>query len=129
MMSKKFSLPNDNIDFECPYNMPWESKQDPNAKSIVQSQPIPGPAQVKTFIQAAAKGDYVSDEIIKERLNICRTCEFRRVTEQGNEWCGVCGCKISPDGRKIDNLAAHVEDLPKYGCKHINRNTGKGWKR
>ena len=129
IMAQHLTVPGGKIDFICPYNVPWGFKKDSAQLSIVEKRHLPTPSQVKTFVKAVTTGERVSPEIAKERIETCRTCQFRRVTPEGLEFCGVCGCKVSANDREITNLAAYVENLPHYGCKAPNRKNGNGWKR
>ena len=76
---------------------------------------------------AATFGAYVSDEIRAEREAICRECEMMAVDKAGEPRCTLCGCGVS--GRRIINLAAYEERLPRWGCKHPARGHGIGWVR
>lgn len=83
-------------------------------------------ASAATFAQAALTGTYVSDEVRAQREAICATCD-KGVDDKDGRRCSVCGCGVSPRRRKIANLAAYAEELPKWGCKHPERGKGKGW--
>jgi hypothetical protein len=95
--------------------------------AVVEQRPVPTLGQVKTLAEAMFTGKFVAPEIVAQRMANCRTCDKLRVTPQGVEWCGVCGCRVSRKDREITNLAAYEENLPKWGCKHPLRKKGKGW--
>ncbi len=95
--------------------------------AVVQERSLPTIAQAKTFARAILTGKYVAREVVAQRLEICRRCEKRRITQAGVEWCGMCGCKVGRKDRELDNLAAYEEKLPKWGCKHPLRGEGRGW--
>jgi hypothetical protein len=66
----------------------------------------------------------VSLEIFEERKAICMQCPHRR-----DDACGICGCKVIHTRMFIKNLAQVDEQLPRWGCKHPERSSGKGWLR
>lgn len=80
-----------------------------------------------TLAQALLKAEYVSQAVAEERRAICETCEHA-LHRAGTIHCGLCGCKCK-GGPSLLNLTAHVESLPKWGCKHPKRADGKGWAR
>lgn len=114
-LGKSFRLPGDDIDFACPIGIAWYGKQ-----------PTTSPSQIVSFARAAVLGEYVSQEIIDERIATCRECEHRRNNGK-RDWCNMCGCALGSE-REISNLAAYVED-DSHGCHHPQRAIGKGWKR
>ena len=93
----------------------------------VEEKPTPTIKQMGSFFQALALGKRVSLDVIQERESVCRSCDNARKTEEGELWCGICGCGVAPDDKKIRNLAAYEENLPIWGCKHPERHLGKGW--
>jgi hypothetical protein len=93
-----------------------------------QQRPAPALRQALTLAMALSTAKRVSSETVQARMKTCQACEFRRLDKQGQAWCGVCGCSVSSDDRKIVNLAAYVENLPHWGCKHPKRKEGAGWK-
>lgn len=93
----------------------------------VENKPLPTPIQIITFAQALVTGRKVSLEIMNERTEICKKCEFARQTDDGDMWCGKCGCSVSTNDKKIQNLAAYEENLPIWGCKYPDKSKG-GWK-
>lgn len=97
------------------------------ASSVVQERPTTTLRQVKTFAEAVIAGRYVAAEVVAERVAVCQQCDKKRVTRAGVEWCAVCGCKVSRKEKEVTNLAAYVENLPKWGCKHPLRKKGHGW--
>ena len=119
-------------DFDCPYGVAWEIKEAEKVETdvVTTSRPEGTFKQAQSFGQAIVTGKYVANEILKERVAICGKCEFLRIDPNGHEWCAVCGCKTSSEDRKINNLAAYEENLPKWGCKYPKRHYGiGGWKR
>ena len=62
---------------------------------------VPGAwRMVATFAKAVAQhvasgAQYVTREILEERLNICAICDRRTVGEDGRERCSVCGCYLT----------------------------------
>ena len=92
---------------------------------------------------AASAGERVSDEITKERVetacenahwNPGHPCEWALKTPAGQLHCGRCGCNLSATEKLLPNLARMAEKRDKdgkitVGCKHPERNQGKGWKR
>jgi len=66
-------------------------------------------------------GRSASPEIVAQRLEICRRCEKRRAGAMGVEWCGVSGAKVNGRELRLENLVAHEENLPRWGCKHPER--------
>jgi hypothetical protein len=99
-----------------------------SVETIEKSRTIPTVKQLGTFVLAVATGKYVTLEIVQERKAICASCEFQ-MSDNGVAWCGICGCKVSGESKKIDNLAAYEENLPLWGCKHKLRAQEMGWKR
>lgn len=78
--------------------------------------------------QAILTARKVSDEICQERSKICGVCQFKHVDKHGIPYCGQCGCQVSSNDTAILNLCRYEENLPKWGCKHPQREIG-GWKR
>jgi len=91
-----------------------------------QPQPIPTVNQAAKAGRAILTNAKVSQETMEQRVLICSTCKFVGKSAD-SMWCTLCNCPLSMDERKIFNLAAHVENLPLYGCKHPERKNGKGW--
>ena len=119
-----------NADFECPFGVCWNDGRSRVEKPVeTVNRPRKTAQQVKSLGQAIISGKYVAKDVLDERVAICGKCEFLRVAPNGDEWCGICGCKASAEDRKITNLAAYEENLPMWGCKHSKRKTGFGWKR
>ena len=117
-------------DFECPEGFAWGISEPPQSLLIhAEDRPEKTIKKAKSFAQAILTGEYVDKGILEERVAICGKCSFLKVDPKGNEFCGICGCKTSADERKIDNLAAYKENLPKWGCKFPNRPHSGGWKR
>jgi len=83
--------------------------------------------QLTNFAVAATTGALVPTRIRKQREAVCRGCDMVRWDEQRRPWCNVCGCGVSNADREIRNLAAYVENLPRWGCKHPKRGPGVGW--
>ena len=137
---KIFKTPNASEDFECPFGVPWGAKSGVKGGSQeslpIQSRPSPTISQAKTFAQAALTSNYVSDEILKERTEICGKCKYLKIDPNGLEFCMICGCSISIENKKVKNLASYEEGpiqpngQPKWGCKFPDRNLNKGgWRR
>lgn len=99
-----------------------EKSDCPKSKFVqikVEDRKTPTVRQVLTVAKAMATGKRVEDKsIIEKRLQICRQCEWLRQDSDKNFWCGVCGCKMSDDDKKLLNLAAFEENLPLWGCKY-----------
>jgi len=93
----------------------------------VSARPAVTAVKVATFARAMITGEYVDPQIVEARIAICSTCEFRKTDAAGVSFCGICGCSVSPESRKLTNLAAYQENLPAWGCKHPNRKNGAGW--
>ena len=89
----------------------------------------PTARKILSFAKAALSGKYVSAEIVEERMKACGTCEFRRADREGRASCGICGCGLSAEAKRVTNLAAYEENLPAWGCKHPRRAQGAGWAR
>jgi len=68
-----------------------------------------------TLMAALVKHDIVNPEIMQTRLERCNPCEYLK---QGK--CSLCSCPVR-------TLAKHVENLPKWGCKHPQRGEEYGW--
>lgn len=104
----------------------------PPAKSRPVSPPVPParPAVTVTkalsFARAVLTGRKVSAEVAAARTAICEKCD-RVARDDKGMWCGVCGCPVSAENKRIKNLAAYEENLPAWGCKHPRRADGKGW--
>lgn len=84
------------------------------------------------WITANAKR--VSDEIREERFATCEKCEYARQTAlNGQAYCSLCKCNLSPTEKLLPNLAAIEERLPEWGCHHPQRfhptAPKKGWER
>lgn len=78
-------------------------------------------AKTYTLAKALLTGETVSEERLRKRLEICRTCP--NVEKNGNNMhCGICGCKVKESG--LVNLA-RFEETNDYGCKHGD---GSQWK-
>ena len=99
------------------------------------TRPALTPGRVASFARAVLTGKYVGQEIVDERIGICSSCEYRR-TEPGQTdnhdagtFCGLCGCTLARESKKITSLAAYEENLPTWGCKHPGRVEGRGWRR
>jgi hypothetical protein len=102
-------------------------------------------AQAMKAAAATATAERVSEDIQRERVETAcfnshwksgGNCEWLFQTPEGRTYCGRCGCNLSATERGIvPNLAALVEKRnPKTGkivrgCKHPEREQGKGWKR
>lgn len=105
------------------------------------TMPLPGPAadvlfarrtpvtlrRASSLLRAILTGKRVSAEVCAAREAICATCDQVRKDEAGALWCSRCGCGVSRADAQIKNLAAYVENLPRWGCKHPDRAYGKGW--
>lgn len=118
-------------DFACPDGIEWGIKEPPLMEKPIEtdSRPAKTLKQAASFGQAILTGEYVSKEILDERIAVCGKCKFLKIDPKGVEFCGICGCKTSADERKIDNLAAYKENLPNWGCKFPGRPNTGGWKR
>jgi GR25 family glycosyltransferase involved in LPS biosynthesis len=93
-----------------------------------QKRPAGSATKIASFAQAALLGRYVPDGVRKAREIVCRGCDQVRKDDKVY-WCSACGCGVSGETRKIANLAAYEENLPRWGCKHPKREQGLGWGR
>ena len=105
---------------------PWLCQVQAILAARRETRPAPTLGKVISFAEAVATGRYVDAATVAARYAICETCDQARRDADGI-WCGVCGCGVGKDAKRIRNLAAYVERLPKYGCKHPQRAHGKGW--
>ena len=99
-----------------------------SAKAELQ-HPVVDSKRANPIAEVVVHGKYTSARTVTLRIQICRECDEHSVTPIGTEWCNISGCRVSPQDRQIDNLAAYEENLPKWGCKHALRSQGKGWPR
>lgn len=106
-----------------------------SAAAPIQDRPRPTVKQVASFAREVTTGKYVEPEVLEARMKICAACEHVRVDGKGN-WCSICGCGVSNEDRKVNNLAAYEERVQitkggkrivQSGCKHPHREQGKGW--
>jgi hypothetical protein len=95
--------------------------------ALAGKRPNPTLGQIGTFTRAVTLGQYVPDDVRREREAACGQCSFQRF-DDGIPWCSICNCGTSDEERKIFNLTRY-EESPLWGCKHPDRNTGAGWKR
>ncbi len=118
-----YELPNNETDFECPYGKDWgyiKSLEPIEIKdNKIQVRPnIPSFGQMKTFTEAIFTGEYVDEETVKKRMEICDKCEYQKIDPKNSDkFCGICGCGTTAEARSLKNLAAYKENLPKWGCK------------
>lgn len=89
-------------------------------------RPSPTVGMALSWAIYAAAGKYVSEEQRLAREAICDRCDMVR-TDEGGNWCSVCGCGVSANERKIQNLTAYEEMAGHPLCKHPARGAGKGW--
>ena len=82
---------------------------------------------VLTAAQAILTAKRVNLDVLQARIAACDSCDQQKTDASGAAFCGMCGCSLSGDSRKVVNLAAYEENLPKWGCKHPDRASGKGW--
>ena len=68
-----------------------------------------------TYFEAMLKHNIVDSEIMQKRLEKCKDCD-----QLENSKCKLCSCPVRV-------LAKHVENLPKWGCKHPQRGEQYGW--
>lgn len=132
----------DSVDFACPKGMPWDWKPDGSRPTTA---PVVAPLtldMMRSFTVAALGGEYVTPEVQAQREAICAACDMSQKSKKGLT-CGVCGCGVDISLKRIRNLAAYVEKLDPnttltvmgveigkgatWGCKHPERNQGKGW--
>ena len=130
-----FEVPGNKRDFDCPFGVAWIEQTRPTAE-----RPKPTMGKIARFLEAMIKAGKVPEETRLERISACLKCDFFRKDQNGNQWCGACGCKFSAEDRTLANLAAYKEGwrrrkgLPKWGCRHPRRfdaagnPTGIGWK-
>jgi hypothetical protein len=70
----------------------------------------------------------VNREVRRARLAACRACDLLRYDDRKqSHWCGVCGCNISNDEKKVVNLILYEESSDAPLCQHPDRKEGKGW--
>ncbi len=68
---------------------------------------------------AITTANKVSDERIKQRLEICGACPYILVVNEDELACGICNCTVS-ERHLLLNLAIYEEDTDtpkKWGCK------------
>lgn len=104
----------------------WEDVGAGNLDVPKQKRPKATLSKAATLARAIATGKKVDEATKKVRAKICAACDKVREDEKGS-WCGVCGCKVAADDKRLDNLTAYEENLPHWGCKHPEREQGKGW--
>lgn len=121
-----------------------EHTDDAPPPQTIDTRQLPSPGQAASWAIAASVGKYVPLEVLNERLETCRSCEYVRGDDKGM-WCGLCGCALQADKHRVRNLAAYEEKLDPestlkvagvrmgngrtWGCKHPRRQQGFGWKR
>lgn len=95
-----------------------------------ERRPRPTLSKAAAWALAATLGRYVGPDVIAARSAACGGCALARRDAKGM-WCGACGCAVAPDGARLANLAAYVENIPglpdfnpqwpTWGCKHPER--------
>lgn len=109
----------------------------------VQRRPRATARAAVSFAVAMATAKRVTLDVVKQRAEVCDGCDQVREDPKDGAWCARCGCPMSADRRRIQNLAAVEENvpnapgynplLPRWGCKlegrfdAARRWTGKGW--
>ncbi len=75
--------------------------------------------KLKNFLRALMGNKKVAPKIANLRAAICVSCA-NLGRKRGHHVCSICGCRTQV-------LSRYVENLPEWGCKHPEREVGKGW--
>lgn len=100
-------------------------------RQITANQPLPTITQMASAVSAMLEQGTVDRSVIDARLATCAGCTHRRVNTSGQDWCGLCGCRLSHNATALLNMARYeektVNGVVVVGCKHPQRSHGKGW--
>ena len=104
----------------------WEDIKAGNSEIPKQKRPKAKLSTAASLARAILTGEKVDEATQKARSQICAACDKVREDDKG-PWCGICGCKVAQGDSRLTNLTAYKENLPHWGCKHPERDQGKGW--
>ena len=117
-------------DFECPSGKPWIDEADHREPEKLSIESI------SQILKEWGTGKMVSEEVSRDRKEICNSCEYLKNSDAG-KYCSAkkgCGCTVEP--RKVAFLKVGWADITRWEekpgkklCAHPKRGnkSGKGW--